>query len=155
MSIPTTGPRGVRFRSRLEARWAAFFTLLGWAWEYEPELGLDGWIPDFAIVMGGGLLVEVKPVTRLDKFTEHMGRINGSGAEMPCWLAGAALAFTQQDDPVVGYLGWPNVHGVWGWRHAQFGENLKSLVDAVNPVEFEVAQRLWVRASNALQWRKR
>ena len=28
--------RGVRFRSRLEARWASVFTALGWKWEYEP-----------------------------------------------------------------------------------------------------------------------
>jgi hypothetical protein len=27
---------GARFRSRLEARWAAFFDLCGWRWEYEP-----------------------------------------------------------------------------------------------------------------------
>ena len=37
---------GYRFRSRLEARWAAFFDLAGWEWKYEP-IDLDGWIPDF------------------------------------------------------------------------------------------------------------
>lgn len=29
--------KGYRFRSRLEARWAVFFDVLGLAWEYEPE----------------------------------------------------------------------------------------------------------------------
>jgi len=29
--------RGIRFRSRTEARWAAFFDELGWPWEYEPH----------------------------------------------------------------------------------------------------------------------
>ena len=24
------------FRSRAEARWAIFFDLMGWAWDYEP-----------------------------------------------------------------------------------------------------------------------
>jgi hypothetical protein len=46
-NIPTTY-NGVQFRSRLEAKWAAFFDLLGWRWHYEP-LDLDGWIPDFLI----------------------------------------------------------------------------------------------------------
>lgn len=38
-SIPTTY-RGTRFRSRLEARWAATFDALAWYWEYEPY-GVD------------------------------------------------------------------------------------------------------------------
>ena len=42
---------GIKFRSRLEARWAVFFDSLRLAWEYEPEgfdLG-DGvlYLPDF------------------------------------------------------------------------------------------------------------
>lgn len=51
-----------QFRSRLEARWAAFFDLLGWKWEYEPTD--DGaWVPDF-IIRGvcGPIPVEVKPI---------------------------------------------------------------------------------------------
>lgn len=46
-SIPTTY-RGIRFRSRLEAKYACLFDLLGWSWEYEP-LDLNGWIPDFVL----------------------------------------------------------------------------------------------------------
>lgn len=42
---------GYRFRSRLEARWARFFDVLGIRYEYEKEgydLGSDGWyLPDF------------------------------------------------------------------------------------------------------------
>lgn len=60
--IPTLY-NGARFRSRLEARWAAFFDLVGWKWDYEP-FDLPGWIPDF-IIHGDRervLLVEVKPV---------------------------------------------------------------------------------------------
>lgn len=54
--------RGARFRSRLEARWAAFFDQAGWRWEYEP-IDLDGWAPDFALVGAEGpLMVEVKPI---------------------------------------------------------------------------------------------
>lgn len=52
--------QGYRFRSRLEARWAAFFDQLGWRWEYEPY-DENGWIPDFLILGVKPLLVEVKP----------------------------------------------------------------------------------------------
>ena len=47
---------GYRFRSRLEARWAVFFTDLGLKWEYEPE-GFQlpsGWyLPDFKVQYPG------------------------------------------------------------------------------------------------------
>lgn len=61
-AIPTTYA-GIRFRSRLEAKWAAFFDQLGWEWSYEP-FDLNGWIPDFQIRIVGRAqptLVEVKP----------------------------------------------------------------------------------------------
>jgi hypothetical protein len=57
--IPTTY-RGARFRSRLEARWAAFFDLVEWSWVYEP-FDADGWIPDFLIRGPWPFLVEVGP----------------------------------------------------------------------------------------------
>lgn len=62
----STTYKGINFRSRLEARWAAFFDLMGWRWDYEP-LDFDGWIPDF-ILHGAKerVLVEVKPI-----FTAH------------------------------------------------------------------------------------
>jgi hypothetical protein len=61
MAIPTMFD-GVRTRSLLEAKWACFFTLLGWRWEYEP-FELEGWIPDFLIhcETGQHILVDVKP----------------------------------------------------------------------------------------------
>lgn len=53
----------IRFRSRLEARWAAMFDLLGWTWEYEPETP-GAYIPDFLIHGVGArqVFVEVKPL---------------------------------------------------------------------------------------------
>lgn len=62
---------GCRFRSRLEARWAVFFTRLGLDWEYESqgyraafEVGPEGkrfaYLPDFHLPQLG-LYVEVKP----------------------------------------------------------------------------------------------
>jgi len=57
---------GRRYRSRLEARWAAFFDLLGWPFEYEPY-DLGAWSPDF-LLHGDArpILAEVKPITEKD-----------------------------------------------------------------------------------------
>lgn len=55
---------GVRFRSRLEAKWAAFFEMQGWRWEYEP-MELGGYLPDFVVHPGQYtpcVAVEVKPL---------------------------------------------------------------------------------------------
>ena len=65
-AIPTVY-RGRQYRSRLEARWAAFFDQLKWSHEYEPyDLGV--WSPDFMLVSpyGGEVLVEVKPITEFN-----------------------------------------------------------------------------------------
>ncbi len=50
---------GVTFRSTLEAKWAAFFDIIGVEWQYEP-FAIDGWLPDFLVA--GWWLAEVKPV---------------------------------------------------------------------------------------------
>lgn len=57
--IPTTYRRA-EFRSRLEARWASFFDLIGWKWTYEP-LDADGYIPDFLIHGKRPFFVEIGP----------------------------------------------------------------------------------------------
>lgn len=56
-----TSYKGVNFRSRLEATWAAFFETCGIRCEYEP-FDLDGWTPDFLIHSTRSVLVEVKPL---------------------------------------------------------------------------------------------
>lgn len=65
-SIPTIY-NGVLYRSRLEARWAAFFDLIKWKFTYEPY-DLDKWSPDFKITTSAGtnFLVEVKPNDLID-----------------------------------------------------------------------------------------
>ena len=63
-AIPTRYA-GVEFRSRLEARWAAFFDLVDIDWDYEP-LDLAGYILDF--VIGGSELVEIKPALSTREF---------------------------------------------------------------------------------------
>jgi hypothetical protein len=69
-AIPTTYA-GTNFRSRLEARWAAYFDELRIPWEYEP-FDLEGWAPDFAItVLSEQVLVEIKPTKLTQLFTNH------------------------------------------------------------------------------------
>lgn len=79
-SIPTTY-EGTRFRSRLEARWAAFFDAIGWRWIYEP-FDADGYIPDFLIPGTRPLLVEVKPAVILEDYEQHTGRIDAALTEV-------------------------------------------------------------------------
>jgi len=70
--------KDVMFRSRLEARWAAFFDLAGWQWEYEP-VDLVWWSPDFKIDIpclescGGKhtALIEIKPYYDMNEFYHH------------------------------------------------------------------------------------
>lgn len=59
--IPTEY-KGRRYRSRLEARWAAFFAMLEWPFEYEPY-DLGEWSPDFILIGDTvNVFVEVKPL---------------------------------------------------------------------------------------------
>lgn len=77
---------GIKFRSRLEARWAIFFDHCGIKWEYEPEGYLleDGtcYRPDFLIhgLVGrvkGDLFVEVKGKLTKKDATKISMFING------------------------------------------------------------------------------
>ena len=69
--IPTVGPRGIQFRSRIEAQWAYIFQELGWVWEYEP-IDLNGYIPDFIISFDKQqLLVEIKSSVDIWNHVEH------------------------------------------------------------------------------------
>lgn len=96
---------GIRFRSRLEARWAAMFDKLGWKWHYEP-LDFDGYIPDFLLQFArdeewGGIpkeiFVEVKPVTaHAILLSEHFEKAFVAG--VPNLLAVGAYPF----GPVLG-----------------------------------------------------
>ena len=111
--IPTLF-RGVRYRSRLEARWAAFFALLGWPAHYEP-FDLNGSIPDF--VLHGRLrgcdriAVEVKPVRGLDDplFQATIAKIAASGWRGESLIVSYFLprAYRDDADGQLG-LGWCN-----------------------------------------------
>jgi hypothetical protein len=73
-AIPTLY-RGIEYRSRLEARWAAFFSGLGWDHVYEPFDG-DGYIPDFVITTAKPFLAEIKPAVTTEDYAEPWDKIN-------------------------------------------------------------------------------
>lgn len=72
-AIPTTY-RGIRYRSRLEARWAAFMSNIGWEHTYEPFDG-DGYIPDFIVYGARPLFIEVKPAVTIDDYLEPHDKV--------------------------------------------------------------------------------
>ena len=78
---------GIWFRSRAEAKWAAFFDLMGWRWEYEPR-DYHGYIPDFVLLSNGEagsrVYVEVKPE---EEFPEANRKAKRSGVDSPVLFA--------------------------------------------------------------------
>jgi hypothetical protein len=99
-AIPTEY-EGRIYRSRLEAKWAAFFDMCGWKAEYEPY-DLGSWSPDF-LIKGrySDILVEVKPITALDFPTVYKmyAATEQTGFKGDLLLVGAAV-FSHTD------LGW-------------------------------------------------
>lgn len=74
-SQPTTYA-GVRFATRPHARWAAFFSISGWAWDYRPfDVGV--WAPDFAVLIPGferPLAVLAAPALSYADLSHHTAR---------------------------------------------------------------------------------
>lgn len=69
-----TNYRDCLFRSRLEARWAAFFDVLHWPWVYEPWDG-NAYIPDFIVQGARPLVVEVKPCVTTQELMTYVPRV--------------------------------------------------------------------------------
>lgn len=161
-AIPTMY-KGIQMRSRLEAKWAAMFDLLGWTWEYEP-LDLNGWIPDFAITnianvsptMGQKIkpvLAEVKPIFQLDwSITDKIERsiaapVNENHeCDTPQWKA--FFETSQYDYMLFGAgfnPGWPTL----GWyMQSLFG--WFPLFIRMSDLELKL---LWDHCTNKLQWK--
>lgn len=113
-----TAYRQFEFRSRLEAKWAAFFDLCGWSWSYEP-IDLCGWIPDF-VIGEWPTLVEIKPFFKYDDWTEAKHKIIKSGCRQsvillgadPVWLSveahkdtpGCVWSQEPTDAPIIGWV---------------------------------------------------
>ena len=103
-AIPTVY-KGIRFRSRLEATWAALFDELRWPWEFE-AIDLKGYIPDFLLTFEPRpVLVEVKPIWTLEAAAPHAERIIGAGWEDEAVVVGfAPMRLEAWPVPVLGWM---------------------------------------------------
>lgn len=165
-AIPTKYA-GVQFRSRLEARWAAFFDLLGWKWEYEP-IDLDGYIPDFIVRtdvhrFDDSMFVEVKPFVSLsDSLADVKQKIDESGCSKTIAIVGARLHPYEDDDRLCAYTTssvrvgeirfgkrWYAADvGLFGFDHNDH--------DSCTCIDDDDERRLigfWREAGNRVQWR--
>jgi hypothetical protein len=125
---------GIYYRSRLEARWAAFFNLQGWDAHYEP-FDLKGYIPDFVLHgksdptdnLVTQIIVEVKPVTSMDDplFKETVRKIQDSGWEHEALIVSYFLPAIP-DNPDISCIGWLR-EGKDRWGLAPFHSSYKSL----------------------------
>lgn len=129
-SIPT-GYKGIRFRSRLEAKWAAFFDLLEWEWEYEP-VDFNGWIPDFALYGADIIYVEVKPVRFAPR--DVFEKIDRSGCEKEVLVVGQTGTMKWGPDALqIGWLREGEPDYQWWWQDAIYGRWSGSESKAKNP----------------------
>ena len=141
--IPTTY-RGIKFRSRLEATWAAYFDLRNdnTTWQYEP-VDFPGWIPDFSVQIPhfpGPSLAEVKPIYTIESFfaspdSPKMGK---------ALLANVPLA---KNFYALLLLGVSPGH-VWLMLNYGCGGRWHKL----SPPD-EGLQKCWAEASNIAQWK--
>lgn len=169
---------GVRFRSRLEAKWAAMFDLLKWKWSYEPR-DFDGWIPDFAIYGSAVVYVEVKPVVEMP--VGVVEKIDRCGLQGDAMIVGERGPFPwpagKTSDSTVSVIGWLRdgqdwSHAILGrWSdaageigfchdHQSFRDRISGGYDggcfgSLGTVEESESQSLWREACNRVQWRPR
>jgi hypothetical protein len=153
-AIPTVY-KGVQFRSRLEARWAAYFQLCKEPWAYEP-VELKGYIPDF--IIGEGVmqrLVEVKPARTIKECVPACRKIQDSGWNDEAMVVGV--------DPTIGVIrmmveqpdmAWERVPGhwivsltgEWSWESVH-------VPCVVCGRRWEEWNDLWVEAGNLTQYK--
>ncbi len=151
-AIPTVY-RNVRFRSRLEAKWAALFDICGLQWEYEPfDMGANsgGYIPDFLIQLARPTLVEVKPITSPSEFRAPQKKLARCGWTGPALVLGSSLYLHPDDDlPEITARG-TLACGVDGW--SRMGRT--AWPRAMGPCPFtEDLWTAWTEAANASQWK--
>jgi hypothetical protein len=158
VGIPTLF-EGVQYRSRIEATWAAFLSLVKLDHEYEPT-DLPGWIPDFKLNFAKHpIIVEVKATE--DDFELAKSKIECAGWD------GEVAILVNAESSIVGEiydpdLGWDRAALVWcspckkptlmsesgRWRCRTCGGGQGCLWFGWKPL------RDWRAAKNVTQWRK-
>lgn len=168
---------GTRFRSRLEARWAAFFDLIGWTWTYEPY-ELEGWDPDFLIHGESPLLIEVKPCNTTRELIEVCDqKVKASKPQNAVLLCGASPSIVVlgqdewgEDDTLEwehesfsgpstwGWCergrGWAVSYEVGLWSGYPYGCDGKGCCRSSVTDTAGILEQLWREAGNLTQWRR-
>ncbi|MGU3494231.1 hypothetical protein ACLBXM_09335 [Xanthobacteraceae bacterium A53D] len=174
-SLPTTYA-GVHFRSRLEARWAAFFDRVGWSWAYKP-LDLPGWSPDFVLLSDHrNVLVEVTPTFTAPQGLFSMLSASATSGGMNCDILVVGAGLTKPEFWSCPSFGWLGEHTPDGhmWAHAVphsdggmgFCSELYSYRNRITGLhngdlgagsnEYDdVIRSAWINAGNATQWNVR
>lgn len=97
--------KGIRFRSRLEVRWAMFFDQTHTPYQYEPrgfQFGDVWYLPDFYLPRQG-LWVEIKGQTPNDLELHKAGMLTARTNEPvllfpgKCWISTAGYCFVQPE----------------------------------------------------------
>ncbi|SMG40968.1 hypothetical protein [Dethiosulfovibrio salsuginis] len=93
------------FKTRQEAKWAAFFTLCGWEWTYLP--GVFGeWVPEFSIKgASGDIFVDVQSVSSVPRAALKEIRRATATHPLHCLVLGKSFLRASFDDEVR-MLGW-------------------------------------------------
>jgi hypothetical protein len=150
---------GVNFRSRLEARWAAYFDLQKINWEYEP-IDLIGWSPDFLInftcvhlkcrgddweskAIEHRILVEVKPYIDLGQFDGLPCHQYDYHAEGRANVVSQGFKYCG-----MGRFGFTPDVAEFGMIHAGSGGYY-----GLDHVERYDRSRMWAEAINLVQWK--
>ncbi|HUV47216.1 MAG TPA: hypothetical protein VMW29_03720 [Candidatus Bathyarchaeia archaeon] len=172
--------KGTIFRSRLEAKWAAFFDFCKWKWEYEP-FDLDGWIPDFILMGVESILVEVKPYTSLKEFKETIKKIKKATfknryRKKEILLLGCMISLSRvwEGCGAIGWLGeiidedsprrwyqeadFNNYNGEAGFfpSYGCWKDRMTGLYDGdhfLMPESYEYVKRLFNKAGSKVQWK--
>lgn len=167
--------KGRLYRSRLEARWAAFFDLLGWNAEYEP-IDLGSWSPDFALWGRDPrhpIYVEVKPIDWWDKVIARKMADAGNMVaddDCPMLLLGKCPQWDWGELPLIGWIG-ARFYYEAKWDGAILGRDecaradiqpsgggdllvpegaVWGSIEGLQPATFKP---LWVEAGNLVQWK--
>lgn len=145
-AIPTRYA-GVNFRSRLEARWAAFFDLRDLKWDYEP-IDFNGWIPDFVLrpIVAGEVVdvhAEIKPI--FDPMPDEIGYEKAVKHSRNMWVL--LLGAAPLDFQIGCLLNREPEDNCW--------QELNGVLSGYDIENWKLADQktLWREAGNRVQWK--
>jgi hypothetical protein len=129
------------YRSRLEARYAAFFDMMGWSFEYEPE-SFPTWSPDFVLNDFDELFLEIKPYALWSD--DLISKIRPYSKDNRCGLVGDAIIAEEN----AFYLG----------KYFNQDHNdhiiLKDIICQYRHLNRKAVDKCWIEAANKVMYLK-